>query len=83
MKVKYTIKYRKGQKQKQVTGYIRTPKDLPEGFTSEQFIDWACDKHNLHDSHPLDIKLHNYINSNFKYDNAKRQRKEEAPSKDS
>lgn len=83
MKVKYTIKYRKGQKSKQVTGYVRTPQDLPEGFTSEQFIDWACDKHNLHDSHPLDIKLHSYINSNFKYDNAKRQLKKEAPGKDS
>jgi len=71
MKVKYTIKYQRKQKPKQVIGYVHTPKDLPEGFTSEQFVNWACDKHNLHDSHPLDIKLHRYINPNFKYGNAK------------
>ena len=73
MKVKYTIKYRKGQKPKQVTGFIRTPKDLPEGFNSEEAVNFLAAKHNLQDSHPLDIKLHHYINKNFKYDNAKRQ----------
>lgn len=71
MKVKYTIRYKKGQKQKQVTGFIWTPKDLPEGFTTQEAIEFLAAKHNLQDSHPLDIRLHNYINKNFKYDNAK------------
>ena len=71
MKVKYTIKYKRGQKPRSVTGFIRIPKDLPEGFTSEEAVEFLATKHNLHDSHPLDIKLHNYINKNFKYDNAK------------
>ena len=72
MKVKYTIKYRKGKKSKQVIGFIRIPKDLTEAFTSEEAIDFLEAKHNLHDSHPLDIKLHRHINPSFKYENAKR-----------
>ena len=83
MKVKYTIKYRKGQKSKQVTGFIRIPKDLPEAFTSEQAVDFLAEKHNLQDSHPLDIKLHNFTSKNFKYDNAKRQSKDGPVRKDS
>lgn len=73
MKVKYTIKYRKGQKPKQVTGFIRTPKDLPEAFTSEEAVDFLAAKHNLQYSHPLEIKFHSFTSKNFNYENAKRQ----------
>lgn len=73
MKIKYTIKYRRGTKPKQVTGFIRIPKDLPEGFSSEEAVRLLEAKHNLQDSHPLDIHLHRYTNKNFNYDNAKRQ----------
>ncbi len=73
MKVKYTIKYRKGQKAKQVTGFIRIPRDLPEGFTPQQAKEFLEIKHNLQYSHPMDILFHSYTNKNFNYDNAKRQ----------
>ena len=73
MKVKYTIKYRKGQKSKQVTGFIRIPKDLPEAFTSEEAIEFLEAKHNLQQFHPLEIRFHSFTSKNFKYDNAKRQ----------
>ncbi len=72
MKIKYTIKYRRGSKPKQVTGYLRIPKDLPESFNSTDAIEFLAAKHNLQDYHPLDIRLHNHISKNFKYDNAKR-----------
>lgn len=71
MKVKYIIKYRKGQKSKQVTGFVRIPRDLPEGFTSEDFLKWACEKHNLDPGWGLELRMKNYINKNIKYDNAK------------
>lgn len=74
MKVKYTIKYRKGQKAKQVTGFIRIPKDLPEAFTSEQAMEHLIAKHHLQDSLPLDTYFHSFTSKNFNYENAKRQR---------
>ena len=46
MKIKYIIKYQKG-KTKQVTGFMRIPKDLPQAFNSKQFIEWACKRHHL------------------------------------
>lgn len=69
MKVKYIIKYKKGQRSKQVIGFIRIPKDLPEGFTSDELTEFVIAKHNLQDAHPLEIQLKNYINKNIKYDN--------------
>ena len=69
MKVKYIIKYKKGQKPKRVTGYVRIPNDLPEGFTSQQFIEWACERHNLTPEMGLELTLKNYTSKNFKYGN--------------
>lgn len=72
MRVKYTIKYRRGTKPKQVTGFLRIPKDLQEGFTTEQFVKWVCEKHNLDPGWGLELTLKNYTNKNFQYENARR-----------
>lgn len=71
MRIKYTIKYKRGAKPKQVTGFVRIPKDLPEGFRSGEMAEFLTKKHNLQRYHPLEIHLHNYTSSKFKYENAK------------
>ena len=73
MKVKYTIKYRKGQKPKQVTGFIRIPKDLPAAFTSKEALEFLIAKHSQQNAHPMDVLFHHFTNKNFNYENAKRQ----------
>jgi len=70
MRVKYTIGYRKGAKNKRVTGYLRVPKDLPDCFDSSEVIDFLCDKHNLSPADGLDIRLHNYTSKQFEYENS-------------
>lgn len=73
MKVKYTIKWRTGNKPKKVTGYFRVPRDLPGCFTSDEAIEFLCKKHSLDPAIGLDIRLHNYTSKHMKYDNTIRE----------
>ena len=65
-RIKYICKYQKKAKSKQVTGFIRVPKDLPENFTREQLTDWIAERHNISNS-TLEITLKNYISKSFNY----------------
>ena len=68
MRIKYIIKYHKGQKPKQVTGFLRIPKDMPENSTSEQLLKWVCEKHNLDPGWGLDVRFKNFTSKNFEYE---------------
>ena len=68
-KIKYIAVYKKGTKQKRVTGFLRIPRDLPENFSPAEVSLFVNQKHNIGDIE-TEITLKNYASKRFKYDNA-------------
>ena len=69
MRIKYIATYKKGTKQKRVTGFLRIPKDLPDNFTSAEVSRFVNQKHNIGDIE-TEITLKNYASKRFNYENA-------------